>query len=140
MADNIGIRSSAASDAKQVAADDIGGVLYQLIKLTYGADGQASMVSTTSPFPVTAVESGTYAYAAGTGDATVDIPAGGRVRRVSVVANAASATTVTIAGGNTITIPAGGAFDEQIPGQATLGGDVVIGGGDSQSYYVSWTA
>lgn len=85
------------------------------------------------------VDDVSYGYAAGTGDATVDVPANARVRRVMVIANASVATTVTIAGGNTITIPAGGSFNEQIPGQATLGGDVVIGGGDSLSYYVAWT-
>jgi hypothetical protein len=80
---------------------------------------------------------GTYGYAAGTGSATVDVPALAKLRRVSVVANASTPTTVTIGGGNTITIVAGGSFDEQIPGLA-LDADVVIAGGASQSYYVSW--
>lgn len=80
---------------------------------------------------------GTFAYAAGTSTATVDVPSGGRVRQVFVIAGAA-ATTVTIAGGATITIPAGAAFDAPIIGDATLGGDVVIGGTPA-SYYVAWT-
>jgi hypothetical protein len=46
---------------------------------------------------------------------------------------------VTIGTGDTITIPAGGSFDEQIPGQATAGADVVIGGTVS-TYYVAWVA
>jgi hypothetical protein len=80
---------------------------------------------------------GTYGYASGTATATVDVPAGARVKRVSVIAGASSAT-ITIAGGDMITVPAGASFDEQIPGDATLGGDVVIGG-TITSYYVAWT-
>lgn len=78
-----------------------------------------------------------YGYAAGTVAGTIDVPATARVRRVSVRAGA-TAATLTIAGGQTITVLAGDAFDEQIPGAATLGGDVAISGGVT-SYYVSWT-
>jgi hypothetical protein len=81
---------------------------------------------------------GTYGYAAGTAAGTVDVPIGARVKRVSVIAGSGTAT-VTIAAGATITIPAGGSFDEQIPGDAPAGADVVIGGTVS-SYYVGWVA
>jgi hypothetical protein len=84
-------------------------------------------------------EGGTYGYAAGTAAGTVDVPTGARVKRVSVLAGSGGSATVTIAGGNTITIPASGSFDEQIPGQATAGADVVIGG-TVASYYVSWVS
>lgn len=80
-------------------------------------------------------QSGTYAYVAGVAAVTVDVPGSARLTRVSVLAGAAVAT-VTIGGGSTITIPAGGSFDEQIPGEA-LGADVVIAGSIS-SYYVAW--
>lgn len=80
---------------------------------------------------------GVFAYAAGTAAGTVDVPAGARVKRVSVLAGSGGTATITIAGGATITIPAGGSFDEQVPGDATLGGDIVIGGTVS-SYYVAW--
>jgi hypothetical protein len=75
----------------------------------------------------------------GTAAATVDVPAGARVKRVSVIAGSGGTATVTIAGGATITIPAGGSFDEQIPGDATVGADVVIGG-TVTSYYVGWVS
>jgi hypothetical protein len=87
--------------------------------------------------PIT--DGGAYAYAAGTAAGTIDVHAGARVKRVSVIAGSGGSATVTIAGGNTITIPAGASFDEQIPGLATLGGDVVIGGSVT-AYYVSWVA
>lgn len=85
------------------------------------------------------IDGGTYGYAAGTATATVDVPAGARVKRVSVLAGSGGSATVTIAGGNTITIPANTYFDEQIPGLAALGGDVVIGG-SVNTYYVSWVS
>ncbi len=80
---------------------------------------------------------GTYVYAAGTAAGTASVPGDGRARRVLVLADSGGAT-ITIAGGATITLPAGGFFDEQIPGNAPLGGDVVIGG-DPATWYVAWT-
>jgi hypothetical protein len=80
---------------------------------------------------------GTYAYAAGTATGTVNLTDDARLRRVSLVAGTAAASTVTIGGGNTITVPAGYVFDEQIAG-AAVGTDVVIAGGTPQAYYVSW--
>lgn len=99
--------------------------------------GKDFATQTTLAGIATALAHGTYAYAAGTAATTVDIPSGARARRVTVRAGGIPAT-VTIAGGATITVLAGDAFDEQIPGDATLGGDVVIGGGVT-SYYVAWT-
>ena len=51
MADNIGYTPGTGA---LVAADDIGGVLYQRVKLAAGADGSASDVSTAAPLPVAA--------------------------------------------------------------------------------------
>lgn len=79
---------------------------------------------------------GTYGYDAGTSTGTVDVPTGARLKRVSVLAGSGASATVTIGGGDTITVIAGGSFDEQIAGDAT-GADVVIGG-TIQSYYVAW--
>jgi hypothetical protein len=82
---------------------------------------------------------GVYGYAAGTATGTVDVPTDARLRRVSVVAGTASAATVTIGGGNTITVPAGYAFDDEIVGEAT-NKDVVIAGGPLQAYYIAWVS
>ncbi len=51
MADNIGYTPGSGAT---IAADDIGGVLYQRVKLAAGADGSASDVSTAAPLPVAA--------------------------------------------------------------------------------------
>lgn len=51
MADNVGYTPGSGAT---VAADDIGGVLYQRVKLTQGADGEAADVSSANPMPVAA--------------------------------------------------------------------------------------
>lgn len=75
----------------------------------------------------------TFGYAAGTAAATVDVPAGARLRSVWVV----GAATVAIAGGVTITVPASTVFNPPIEGDVAAGADVVIGGTPT-SYFVSW--
>lgn len=129
MADNSTISGVVFAD------DDIGGVHYQRVKLSVGADGAATDASSTNPVPVR--EPGTFAYAAGTTTGTIDVPTTARLKTVSVLANATSATTVTIGGGATITIPAGGSLDDEIKGDA-INADVVIAGGAPQSYYITW--
>jgi len=49
MADNVGYTPGTGVD---IAADDIGGVLYQRVKVSFGADGAASDVSSVNPLPV----------------------------------------------------------------------------------------
>ena len=49
MADNLQVT---AGSGTTIAADDIGGVLYQRIKPAFGADGAATDVSTANPLPV----------------------------------------------------------------------------------------
>lgn len=50
MADNVGYTPGTGAT---VAADEIGGVLYQRVKLTSGEDGTATDVSEAAPLPVT---------------------------------------------------------------------------------------
>ncbi len=38
---------------KTIATDDIGGIQHELVKLEYGVDGAATMVSATNPLPTT---------------------------------------------------------------------------------------
>lgn len=49
MADNIAVTPGSGST---IAADDIGGVLHQRVKVGFGADGASSDVSSANPFPV----------------------------------------------------------------------------------------
>ena len=52
MSDNIGITPGSGAT---VAADNIGGVLHQRVKISVGADGAAADASESNPLPVTAV-------------------------------------------------------------------------------------
>lgn len=51
MADNIGYTPGTGAT---IAADDIGGVLHQRVKVGIGADGVATDISTSNPMPITA--------------------------------------------------------------------------------------
>lgn len=51
MADNIGYTPGTGAT---IAADEIGGVLYQRMKIGIGADGTATDLSTANPMPITA--------------------------------------------------------------------------------------
>lgn len=55
MADNVGYTPGSGAT---VAADDIGGVLHQRIKIGVGADGEATDVSEANPMPVADANSG----------------------------------------------------------------------------------
>ncbi|MCA6258683.1 MAG: hypothetical protein IM650_11385, partial [Phenylobacterium sp.] len=55
MADNVGYTPGSGAS---IAADDIGGVLHQRVKIGVGADGSAVDVSETNPMPVADHEAG----------------------------------------------------------------------------------
>lgn len=50
MADNIAVTQGAGTS---VAADDVGGVLHQRVKIEFGVDGTATDVSASNPLPIT---------------------------------------------------------------------------------------
>jgi hypothetical protein len=49
MADNVGYTPGSGAT---IAADDVGGTLYQRVKLAIGADGEATDASSANPLPV----------------------------------------------------------------------------------------
>jgi hypothetical protein len=53
MADNVGYTPGVGAT---IAADDIGGILYQRVKPVWGTDGVAQDVNETTPLPVTATQ------------------------------------------------------------------------------------
>jgi hypothetical protein len=110
MADNVAITPGSGATA---AADDIGGVLYQRVKVSHGADGSATDTSVSDPLPIAAygelveaIEAMRMAVNTLTrtiGLVTVD-PATGRLRAEVVQATAASLlATVSIASNQTLT-------------------------------------
>lgn len=50
MADNVTLNPGASGDV--MAADDVSGVKYQIVKLAVGADGAASLVANANPIPI----------------------------------------------------------------------------------------
>lgn len=92
MADNVAITPGTGAT---VAADDIGGVLFQRVKLTAGTDGTATDVSATDPLPV--VQTGTPALP--TGAATAANQSTGNTSLASILAklSADPATQTTLA-------------------------------------------
>jgi hypothetical protein len=139
MADNVGITPGSGAIA---AADDIGGVLYQRIKVAHGADGSATDTSETAPLPIAAygelieaIEAMRMAVNTLTrtiGLVTVD-PATGRLRAEVVQASASLLlATVSIATNQTLTTLStlsnqtqmgGFAAQDQIPALMRLSAD-----------------
>lgn len=78
---------------------------------------------------------GDFFYSAGTGTGTINIPSPARLGFVSLTAGA-SAATMTVGGGDTITVPANTTFANEF-NNTTLNLDVVIGGVPA-AYYVDW--
>jgi len=59
VSDNSTVNGTTIGGGDTFAADDIGGVKHQRVKMEYGADGSATDVSDTSPLPTKARPSGT---------------------------------------------------------------------------------
>jgi hypothetical protein len=139
MADNVAITPGSGAIA---AADDIGGVLYQRVKVSHGADGSATDTSVSNPLPIAAygelveaIEAMRMAVNTLTrtiGLVTVD-PATGRLRAEVVQATAASLlATVSIASNQTLnalstltnqTQMGGFAAQDQIPALMRISAD-----------------
>lgn len=76
MADNVAIT---AGSGTTIAADDIGGVLHQRVKLSQGADGVGVDVSSAAPLQVTLANTGTNATAVKVDGSAVTQPVSGTV-------------------------------------------------------------
>jgi hypothetical protein len=103
MADNVGYTPGSGAT---VAADEIGGVLYQRVKPTFGADGTATDVSSDNPMPMAAygelIESieamrmGMHSLVRTIGQAQPDTAGRLRVLIDSISANLTLATITTV--------------------------------------------
>lgn len=125
MADNVAIT---AGSGTSIAADDISSVFYQRVKISVGADGSATDLSSTNPMPVS-LSSATLerlepisttfyqAYSSATTRNVIAAPGSGyRLRIVSL-------TIITTANGtNTITIKDGSTTIGIIPATAKFQG------------------
>jgi hypothetical protein len=139
MADNVGYTPGSGAT---VAADDIGGALYQRVKLTHGVDGSAVDASSTDPLPsiipsgelvdaIEALRMAVHSLSRSIGLITVD-PSSGRLRAEVTQATAASLNmSATISSGTVTTVSTvtnqsqvGGLnANDQIPAFTTLRAD-----------------
>jgi hypothetical protein len=151
MADNVAIT---AGSGTTVASDDIGGVQYQRVKVTHGADGSATDVSTASPLPVGGAAAGAAAASGNPvpigGDYNTTIPTYTNGQRVQAQYGSRGSQQVQImaqdsATGIASTAPADGVSNtgtglrtwninnvwngstwDRMPGDATNGADVDV--------------
>lgn len=103
MADNINVNPGTGGSAKAVATDEVGGVHFQRVKMTFGTDGAAADVSNANPMPINQISAGydvavTFARSADTaaynaGDVIGN--AGGAVRQFANVGPAAGSIVIT---------------------------------------------
>lgn len=105
-------------DAQLVVEDDVSGSTRPLRVSDFGGGGS-------------------FGYRAGIGPASVALPPGAVLRKISLVAGpGADPATIVISGGEPITIPAGMAFDELFQG-VQAAAEVELAGNVS-TFYVSW--
>lgn len=89
MADNTVINAGTGGDT--IATDDIGGIKYQRVKVTFGADGAATDVATAAPLPTTST-CGTATLTNVAGSATsVSLLAANTARRQVIIWNDSTA-------------------------------------------------
>lgn len=125
MADNVGYTPGSGAT---VAADEIGGVLYQRVKIGVGADGTAVDVSSTNPLPtaevgemIEAIEALRMAIASLT--RTIGITMPDTLGRLRVLAENPTAANLNATVSGTITANQGGTWNI-----ATLTNQTQVGG------------
>ena len=129
MADNVGYTPGAGAT---IAADDIGGVLYQRVKPVTGADGTAVDVSDANPLPVGAVgeliealEAQRMALQALTrsiGQSMPDVAGRLRVAIDAISASLTLATITTVGTVTTVTTVTGVTTVSTVSNQTNMGG------------------
>lgn len=95
MADNIAVTPGSGAT---IAADDVGGVLYQHTKPAFGASGSATMVSATDPLPVGGSGAAALGKAEDSAHTTADVgvPAMGVVKETATSATDGDYAMVTL--------------------------------------------
>ncbi len=99
MADNVELDAGSGGDT--IAADDVGGVKYQVVKLAVGADGAANLVANANPIPIS------DAGASVTVDGTVSVSG-------TVTVDASGAAVPVTDNGSSLTVDNGGTFAVQV--------------------------
>lgn len=122
MADNIPI--STGSGAASVATDDVGGVQYQRIKISTGADGASAsmLVSTDGAAHVSVVGTPTVSFS-GSGS-IIAVPSGTQNVSGSVASHIKSGSVIAVLGGNTSVVVSNFPTNQNVSGSvvAFMGG------------------
>ena len=58
MADNVGVLPSTDDAAISVATDDVNGVHYPIYKTAIGGDGEATLINSDNPLPMSSAQAG----------------------------------------------------------------------------------
>jgi hypothetical protein len=110
MADDVSVNPG--NGGATVAADDVGGIMHQRVKVQYGSDGSATDVSDTNPLPID--DAGGSLTVDAAGDVAHDSTDGGNPIKVGVkatnvepaaVANADRVNLIADLAGKLITLP-----------------------------------
>lgn len=127
MADNIDIRD-ASGVTQVVGTDDISGVHYQRVKVTYGPDGQVIEVSPSNPLPSISVFRGSVrALAVTVGTSAVALPSSALSnRKIWIVVNLSN--QVLYLGDSSVTTTTGFPIQPGAGWQLALGPEVTIYG------------
>lgn len=129
MSDNTTLNSGSGGDI--IATDDIGGVKYQRVKVTHGADGSATDVSTASPMPVTLANTGANSTAVTVGGtAAADAAVSGNPIQAGARASAAAPTDMSADGD---AVPIWALRSGAVAVQPTLGGVLAVAGNGASS-------
>jgi hypothetical protein len=120
VADNVVL--NAGTGGASMAADDIGGIHYQRVKVTYGADGAAADVTAAVGLPVTSATGATFLLAANSGVDVGDVTINNAAGAASVPVQGAAAHDAAYAG-NPLQI--GGYASAAAPTNVSGDGDAV---------------
>lgn len=101
MADNVTLNAGTGGDT--VAADDIGGVKYQRVKVTFGADGAATDASPANPLPVRMSDGSNQATILGDGGSSPKYGAGVSLIATNFVPSTGNSTTAQLNASATFT-------------------------------------
>jgi hypothetical protein len=130
MSDNVQVT---AGSGTSIAADDVGGILYQRVKITYGADGSATDASSSNPLPTSAAQSGTWNITNISG--TVSLPTG-----AATAANQSAANTALTAIQTAVTSTSPSPVQARNPDYETVAAsatDQVMGASGAAGDYLS---
>lgn len=125
MADNVTLNAMSGGDV--AAADDIGGVKYQRVKISVGVDGSATDVSTSAPMPISDAGGSVTVDGAVSITGTVPVDGSGVTQPVSGPLTDAQLRAVAVPISGTVTANVG-TGTQPVSGTVAISGTVPVSG------------